>query len=76
MSNVRTNVLNMTHFLELAKRGGHGAASSGEVRAHALALAILENVPGLGQKALNGMMTLAVVAFERPGLALEMFRAK
>ena len=47
------------HFTRLALRGKHGGCSSGEERAHRIALVILEHAGGLDEKALVGMAEFA-----------------
>lgn len=42
------------HFVQLARRGGGHGASSGEVRARALAEAFLEHAWGLDEQAIEG----------------------
>ena len=44
----------LEHFIRLAQRGNHPGASSGEHRAYALAMAILEHTPGLDADARVG----------------------
>lgn len=44
----------LTRFIDLARRGSGGGASGGEIRAAALAEAILEHAPGLDDEALEG----------------------
>lgn len=45
----------MKHFLKIARRGRPGTgASSGEVQARRLAIAIVENAPGLDDEAIEG----------------------
>ena len=47
----------MDHFIRLAKRGKPGTgASGGELRARRLALAVLNDIPGLDQKAITGLV--------------------
>lgn len=46
----------MDHFIRLAKRGKPGTgASGGELRARRLALAVLNDIPGLDGKAITGL---------------------
>lgn len=56
-------------FLDLAKRGKHPGASSGEKRARRLALAILDNLPGLDDKAITGLVHFMGEAQMRPETA-------
>jgi hypothetical protein len=45
----------MNHFIKLAKRGKPGTgASGGELRARRLALAVLNDIPGLDTRAITG----------------------
>lgn len=46
----------LDHFLRLALRGRHPGSSGGEKRARRLALALLDNVPGLDGDAIVGMV--------------------
>jgi hypothetical protein len=56
----------LRHFLKLAQRGSHPGASSGEVRAHRLALVVLEHAHGLDGQALDGLCEFArVVSADR-----------
>jgi hypothetical protein len=45
----------LSHFVELARRGSSPAASGGEQRAFRIAEALLQDVAGLDQDALNGL---------------------
>lgn len=49
----------LEHFVRLAKRGKYPAASGGENRARRLAVAFLDNLPGLDGSALLGAMEFA-----------------
>jgi hypothetical protein len=47
----------MEHFIRLAKRGKPGTgASGGELRARRLALAVLNDIPGMDDEAINGFI--------------------
>lgn len=62
----------MEHFLTLARRGKPGTgASTGEVQARKLAIAILANAPGLDEEAIEG----AAEFLRRAPLAPNMARA-
>lgn len=61
----------LRHFCDLAHRGGHPAASGGEQRAHALATAVLENLPGLDDLAIHGLVEFILVAYSDLNMARE-----
>jgi hypothetical protein len=63
------------HFIQLAQRGEFRGASGGEVRANKLALAVLENVPGLDQDAVSGLIEFIALTANAPTTAEEIFKS-
>jgi hypothetical protein len=60
----------MRHFLRLAKRGKpNTGASGGELRARRLALAVLDNIPGLDDDAVAGLVQFIALAKAEPETA-------
>ena len=59
----------VSHFLKLAKHGGYGAASGGAQRAHRLAKAVLDDVPGLDDLALEGFREFCLLVKSAPETA-------
>lgn len=66
----------LDHFLRLASRGKHPAASSGEQRAYQLALAAVEHVPGLDESARDGLCEFIERTAQHPMAARELFGPK
>lgn len=62
----------LDHFLTVAKRRGHPGASGGEQRAHELASAICEQVPGLDASAAAGAIEFIRLAASKPWEAKEL----
>lgn len=63
----------MDHFLRLAVRGKpNTGASGGELRARRLALAIVENVPGLDDEAVAGAIEFVLLTNRSPGAAADL----
>jgi hypothetical protein len=56
----------LEHFIRLAKRGKHPAASGGETRSWQLAFAFLENLYGLDDDAIAGMYQFMQKVRESP----------
>jgi hypothetical protein len=57
----------LDHFVRLAKRGKpNTGASSGELRARRLALAILDNLPGLDDRATSGLLAFIELVKQSP----------
>ena len=54
------------HFLRLAKRGKHPAASGGEQRAYRIAKALAEDACGLDDLAFDGLLEWADFAYKNP----------
>lgn len=62
----------LEHFMALANRGGRGGASGGEARAHRLAKAVCDDVPGIDAKAVSGLLELVRLAAAEPWSAREL----
>jgi hypothetical protein len=60
--------LQNSHFVRLARRK-HPGASSGEKRSRRLALALLDNLPGLDDEAIDGMIGFADLVKRAPETA-------
>ena len=60
-----------THFLELAKKGAHPAASGREKRAARLCEAVLDNVTGLDAQAVADLHRWIDLVQKMPGTARE-----
>jgi hypothetical protein len=56
----------LEHFIRLARRGDHRGASGGEKRAYRLAMVLLDELPGLDTRALQGMVLFAREVVTRP----------
>lgn len=55
------------HFIRLATKGGHPAASSGEKRCRRLAQCVIDNVGGLDGRAIAGFGQFIIkAAFDAP----------
>jgi len=56
----------LSHFLELARRGRHGYASRGEAAAWRLAHAVMDYAPGLDASARAGLAEFLEIAAAYP----------
>lgn len=54
------------HFLRLARRGKFPAASGGEYRAYRLAKAVLDDLPGLDDAAIAGLVRFIGCVYSAP----------
>lgn len=59
----------LDHFIDLALQGKRPGSSGGEKRARRLARCILDNVPGLDDSAINGMIEFIRAAQLQPETA-------
>lgn len=67
----------MDHFIELARRGKPGTgASSGELKARRLALAVLNDIPGLDGSAISGLVKFIDLLQRDYALATELVGAQ
>jgi len=62
-------VKNLKRFLELARQGRQPGSSGGERRAARLAHQVAEDVPGLDQGAVDGLLELVSLAHRNPSTA-------
>jgi len=60
------------HFIQLAARGGHPRASSGERKARRLARAVVRETPGLDGEALEGLCEFIHWASRQPMTATDL----
>jgi hypothetical protein len=65
-------LVELTHFVRLARRGKHRGCSSGERQARNLAKAILEAAPVLDDSAINGAVKFLVGCAQAPWKAREL----
>ena len=63
----------LDHFINLARRGDSPGASSGEQRAFKLAMAVIDNLPGLDATAMIGLSAFIFLRGESPGRASTLF---
>ena len=63
------------HFLRLAKRGKHPAASGGEHRCYNLAVAVLQNCNGIDQEATVGLIEFIEAVQSQPMTMQDVFEA-
>lgn len=61
----------LEHFVRLAFKGRQATASGGERRAHRLAVAIIDNLPGLDELATDGLVEFLKGVKASPELAAE-----
>ncbi len=60
------------HFVDLAARGKHPGSSGGEKRARRLAVAVLENLPGLDDSAIAGLLEFVRCVQTSPSLSRQL----
>ena len=56
----------LDHFIDLAFQGRRDGSSGGEKRARRIALALLENLPGLDASAIHGLKLFADLVQRQP----------
>ena len=65
MQSTQESELQASHFVRLARRR-HAGASGGEKRARRLALAVLDDLPGLDDRAVDGLIRFVELVRKSP----------
>lgn len=66
---------NATFFIDLARRGRHPAASSGEHAAHEVAESLLKTASAFDHEAMEGMLEFACLCHTHPSTAEDLIHA-